>query len=349
MSVSLVQTGVTLQGGAGVALGLNAAFRQTYDLKMDYWRGLLPMFMDIVPSGMELESYFYSESRPYPVRWPSGTTRGTKGFKRIRYTVVNKDWTSGVGWNRNQVADDVTKSLMADVKETASRWATLEMRVAAQVIEGATDFDLLDTIPNSPDGADLFNATDGAGANRFGVSGGNIISGSGVANESQIIKDFYAAQARFLNFKDTESQPLIDPGTFVEGFVVMYPPALTEVMKRAFRAEVTLATITAAGATAAAASNVAAAGTNNPVLAAGDNVTLFPNPYLTDTSDWYVFLKGANVKPLFWQDRQGIEERILTAETGDRHSILTKEEAILWDKRGTMGANVPYGALMVNN
>jgi phage major head subunit gpT-like protein len=347
MPVSLVQTSQTLAGGAGVALGLNAAFQHTYNTRLDFWKPLLAPIMDEVPSTMELETYFYRESRPYPSRWPAGSTRGTKGFKTVRWSVFNKDWTDGVGWNRNHLSDDVTRSLEKDVRETASRWSTLRMRIASQIIQGATDFDLLDSIPNAPDGVDLYNATDGAGAARFGVTGGNLLTGTGVANESQIIKDFYLAQARFLAFLDTESQPLIDPATFAEGFTIMYPPALTEVMKRAFKNAAHIVTSAATGAMAGTASIVAVAATPNTARESGDNVTLFPNPYLTDAADYYIFLNGANVKPIFWQDRQGVQERILTMETGDRHAIETKEESIFWDSRGTGGVNLPYGTVAI--
>lgn len=347
--MSLISTGVTLSAGNGVALGLNAAFRATYDTRLDYWKPRMALIADEVPSTMLLESYYYSQTRPYPRRWARGSSRGTKGFKRVRYGAVNKDWELGIGWHRNDLNDDVTRSLMQDAVEAAQHFATLRPRCFAQVKNGATDADLLDTLPTAPDGASIYSATDGDGADRFGVSGGNVITSSGTANEAMILKDFFAAQTRFQLFLDTEGQPLLDPGMFAAGFVIEHPPQLTEVMARAFKMNVIVSTVTASGALGASASNVAVAGTSNPVLEQREyGVTLLPNPWLTDTTDWFVTMIGAPVKPLAWQDRQAPEEHILSMDNNDRHAVETKEEGIYWDSRGTVVANLPFSTIKVD-
>lgn len=349
MTVGLANTGVTTQAGSGVGFGLNSAFKGTYDQEITSWRAYLDLVMDTIPSNTLIENYYYRKSRPYPKRWPRGATRGTKGFDTIRWSTINKDWEDGVGWHRNDITDDYARSLETDIRATASRWATLAMRIRAQIMEGATDADLLDSIPNCPDGADLYNATDGAGANRFGVSGGNIISGSGVATAEQIRKDLFAARTRFLKFKDTENQPLVDAGIINQGVVIEYPAELDQVMNEAFRNEIAAATISSTGTHAASSSVVGIAGVSNVFKAMGLNIRFYANQWLTDVNDWHVHLIGAPVKPIYRQILQGVESRILTMETGDAHAIETKEERIFWDAREGYGTNLPAWTLLVSN
>lgn len=346
MSVSLIGTGVTLSG-SGLAISLNGVAQDTYRLRYDSWKPLLSMVMDEHPSTQLMENYAYRKTAPYPQRWDRGVKRSTKGFGAVRWTVVNKDWSVGTAWHYNDRRDDLLRSLETDARMAGEHFATLDMRVRTQVQEGATDNDLLDAVPTAPDGAAWFSATDGGGGDRFGVSGGNILSGSGVANADQVRKDFFRCLSRWRRMTDTEGQPLLDPARFNGGFVFEYPSEMEQVVRETFIQSRTLGTITATGAQGAAASVIAAAAVTNVITESGFKVALFGNSYLTDTNNWYLHLVDAPHKSFFKQDREGLQERILTVDRGDAHAVLTKEERIFWDLAKGYGLNLPFPSLQV--
>lgn len=350
MTTSNVAAGQVLVGGSDLALNLNAAFRGTYDIREEAYADLRSIFMDDIPSVGLTETHAYWETAPYPSRWPRGFARQSKGFKAVRYSIVNKDWEVAVGWHKNDRADDRLGGLEAQARTAGDHFATLPIRVATQIKEASTDDDLLESIPNAPDGADLYNATDGDGNDRFGLSGGNIIaSGSGVSNADQIREDYEDAMSRFPRFQNTEGQPLLNPAIINDGVLIEAPPQLRRVMREAFIQTPHLATITATGAQAASASIVDAGSVGNVIVQAGDNVRLWFNPFLTDANNWYVHLTSSQiVKPLFRQTRQGIEEHFATADNNDS-MLRNGEESVWWDCREGYGVNIPYGTISVVN
>jgi len=343
MPIGTVAAGQVLVGGSDVALLLNGAFRGTYDVREESYEPLRQMFMDDIPSMGLTETHAYWETAPYPARWPRGFKRKSKGFKAVRYSIVNKDWEVAVGWHKNDRADDRLGGLEAQARTAGDHFATLPLRVATQIKEASTNDDLLDTIPNAPDGADLYNATDGASADRFGVSGGNTHSGTGVANADMILEDFETVMGRFLQFQNTEGQPLLNPAIIGEGVLIEYPPQIRRVMRQAFISAVQMITINASGAHAATSSVLTGAPIPSPLVAAGDKVTLFENPFLTDANDWYVHLtSNAIVKPLFRQTRQGVENHFATADNNNE-MLVSGEESTWWDSREGYGVNQPFG------
>lgn len=341
MPISTISTGVTLSG-SGLALALNTRFRDTYRLSEE---GLAPYMADLfeeVPSTMQLETYAYRKTAPYPSQWVRGTTRGTKGFSAVRWSVVNKDWSVGVGWHANDRADDLLRSLDTDAREAGQHFGSLRARINQQIKEAAVDADLLDALPDAPDGVALYSALDGDGNPRFGVTDGNLQGGSGVDNATQGRLDFQAAISRWGMMKNTENQPLVTPAWFAAGFLVEYPPALEQFMRETFKQDLTIQIVTQGG------NNVGGAAVANTV--SKDKVTLWMNPWLTDDEDWYITLKGAPVKPLIHQNRQPIREIIETMDTpGAEHATRTKEESIWWDSREGWGVALPYGTIKINN
>ena len=185
----------------------------------------------------------------------------------------------------------------------------LPERVFYQMITGATDPNLLQAIPNSPDGAAIYSATDGTGAARFGRTGGNIITGSGV------------------------SRPI----------VLTYNVANDKVVKEAFLRQQTLSVVTNIAGT----ENVGAAAPSSIILASGLQVLLWPTVRIT-TNDLFVFFSGCPVKPVFQQKRQAVRMVTQNADNSDiaRRSKLW---GWYWDSREGYGTNLTFGTIKIDN
>lgn len=313
--------------------GLRADYWDTYFRTYDGLKPVLSQFMELdIPSDKLTEIYGYFLSAPYPRRWVRGQGIPTKNFKAASFQVTNKDYAVKVPWHANDRQDDQTRSLTDAAKGAGRNFATLDERVLVQIISGSTDIDLLESIPNAPDGVAIFSATDGDGAARFGVSGGNIITGTGVASSEAIRTDYFSALVRMRAFQDTEGQPLWDQSLIDQGVSIMFSSANEKVFTEAFKQQFTVQS---------------SVSPTNIILDANKRVTLCPTPRLSG-NDWFVFLSAVPRKPIFRQTRQPIQEFFETMDNSDE-ARRTKLESAQWDCRYGYGVMLPYGCAKVDN
>lgn len=286
------------------------------------------------------EIYAYYQSSPHWKQWIRGNDRVTKGFKSVQFSVSNKDWEAGVPFHENDEEDDQTKSLIPMARETGEKAAILDTRVMFQIMAAGTDSELLETLPNAPDGVALYSALDGASAARFNVSGGNILSGAGTGSGAAIRADLLDALSRFLAFCDTEGKPLFSKSLLDQGVTIYYASTLLQEFAEAFQQGRTVqATSSGQASTGAAVTNV--------IMDAGWKVTLVPTAYLSG-SDWYIVLDGARHKPLFKQNRRPIREVIETMDNSDV-ARRTKIKSIMWDARWGFGVGPAFTTIKVDN
>lgn len=327
----------TILGGNLLANGLRSTFADTYSAlqtkESPYLKNVFEMGL---PSQARQELYAYLRAQLYPRRTPQGDVTPFEGTDSVTWTVTNVPYEAGVAWHIDDAADDQTGTLMQSAASAGRHFATLKERMFFELINGTAS--LLPTIPNAPDGVTMFSATDGTGAARFGVSGGNIVSGAGVASAAAIRGDIWKARARFRNFLDNKGQPLLDDG-YLDSFTVLVPSGLEEVAREALYQPVTAA---------AATSATSNAGVTNSVLTAGLNVKLWVSPRLSDASDWYIFADTVPHKAAFEQTRDPMTEFVGTRSNSD-HSRLTKEEYIVWRSRHGVGVGLPVQAIKINN
>jgi phage major head subunit gpT-like protein len=324
--------------------GVLSTFVGNYDKRYAGLGARLAAMMDLsLPSDGSYEIYPYFESAPYPTRWDRGNDRDFAGFKDVSFTVYNLDWNVGVLVHENDLQDDRTKSIMRRAMDAGTNMGGLPERVLYQMMTGATDAALLQAIPNAPDGAAPYSATDGTGAARFGATGGNLLTGSGVATSGAVQADFFSAMEQIRLFKDTKSQPLFDDDIVQKPIVITYNAANDMVFREAFLRQASLSVVQNVAAT----ENVAAAAPSNVILASGLQVTLMPTQRITD-NDWFVFFDGCPVKPFFQQKRQAVRMLQQAPENSDR-ARLTKEVGWMWDSREGYGTNLTFGTLKVNN
>lgn len=318
-----------------LARGLKQTFVDTYKAYAPASQAKVGMVMDLaLPSDKASELYAYFESAPHPKRWPRGEDRSSESFRARDLTVVNHDWSAQVDWHDNDEQDDQTRSLRGQAAEAGSNFALLPERVLFQWLNASTDLDLLPSLANAPDGAALFSATDGAGAARFGVTGGNTLSGGGVSSGTLIRTDFFKIKARAQGALDTKGQPLL-PAELLDEWVIIYGSHLEEFFLEAFVQAITGSVLNGGG------------GFSNVALLAGLKITLWSTPRIT-TNYWYCRPTKVRHKSLFRQVRQSLTDNMADFTNSDR-TRATKIKSLMWDCREGYGLALPFDWWRVTN
>ena len=192
--------------------------------------------------------------------------------------------------------------------------------------------------PAAPDGAVLFSATDGGGGDRFGVSGGNLITGGTVATAALVTTDVFKAFAQFEQFLNTKGEPLYEPDLETESYTIYFGSKNLAVFNEAFKAMIVHSVESTTGA-----------GVSNVIMASGVAVKLISTPRET-TDDFYVFRTDAETKAVFETDRMPIEEESALSEGNNSdHTKNTGEEYVQYRVRKGFGINLPIAAIKINN
>lgn len=317
-------------------------FAKTYDKQIAASSSKLgPLMRMGLPSSRSQETHGYFLSAPHPKRWVRGEDIPSQGFDSVTFNVVNRNWAMGVEWHADDVADDQINKVVDRGRDTGQNFALLPERVFFQLLLNSTDLDLLPAVPNAPDGAALYSATDGGGGARFGVTNGNLLTGSGVATGGAIRTDLFNGIEQILSFQDTEGQPYWSPEIVDQGITILYGIANSQVFAEAFVQGRTIQVVSPAtgGDVAAAVTNV--------VLDSGLKVTLWGTPRISD-NDWSMFLNGAPTKAIFEQTRQELETNEQLRSNSDI-ARRTKIEGVFWDKRAGYGISLPLQTLRINN
>lgn len=312
-------------------------FADTYKRQVASLEPRLSTIMNLsVPSSKLIEHYGYYLAAPHMKIWRNGETISSKAFSSVSFSVQNYNWGIRVEWNENDRRFDQTQTIRDRAADAGRSAAMLKERAAFQILTGATDNDLLPAVPNAPDGVGFFSATDGSGANRFGVSSGNLLAGSGVASPTAIRTDFWNAVEQFKLFQDGEGQPYWEPSMLDStGFTIICGAANEQVFREAFAQRVTQGS-------AAATNSV-----SNIILDAGVSVDIWTTQRISD-NDWFVFVKNAPKKALFCQVAKEPEEKWATMDNSD--SVRdSRQEYYQVDSIYGFGLSLPVSAMKVNN
>lgn len=324
-----VLTGATLT--AGIRSDFQDTYRQTYDGVLDDLATVMAMG---IPSNKRTEIYGLRRTMPYPRLWLNGDPRPQAGTDSKQFSVTNFDYAVRVQWNRNDRMDNLVGDVMADAGAAGTHFASLNTRFQIELMTATAD--LLPAIPNAPDGAALYAAT-AEGSARFGVTGGNIFTGTGVATSPAIQADFFAAIAQQGAFLNTQSQPFFENETKQESYTVYYGVDNQEVFLQAF-----IAMIVSGGTPATAG------GVSNVILASGAAVRLKATSRLNGLDDWFIFRDDAPVKATFVQDREALRAVSATEDNSDE-ARNAKVEYVDFTSRLGVGVNVPFATIKVNN
>ena len=321
--MSTVLTGETL------AAGLVATFENTYRQSYD---GVEPDLGDVmqinVPAATRTVTYAFRETMPYPERRAIGDAIPEESTGSKSFSVTNHEYAKRVSWYRRDRTDNQIGSLEADAAALGRNFASLDSRVLFELITGTAE--LLPAIPNAPDGVGFFSATDGDGADRFNVSGGNTFTKAGTT-AAQITADFHKALGIFDQFQNTKGEPFFEASTASTSYTIYAPADLRENFTGAFKAELIQ------GSSAAP---------SNTIIASGENVRLVFTMRLAGTGDWVIFRNDAPVKPTFSQQRAPIRAISATEENSDRARTEGIESVQFHVEKG-WGLNVPFGAIKI--
>jgi hypothetical protein len=301
----------------------------------------LNLVMSDISATNRTHDFAYFNAAGHIEFWRRGDAIPSEAFDSTTFPATVHNWGKRVEWHRDDRQDDQTQSLMQMAAQLGRSTGLVRERMFFDLLTGTASF--LPSIPNAPDGVGFFSATDGASAARFGVTGGNLLTGSGVTSLSAVRADYYAAYEQFKQFQDGKGQPLFTDDIVDSGMVIIHSAADTEVFEEAFiqRRQGILLDNGTDPATGSTPSNL--------VQDASRNVTLWGTSRLA-TGDWYAFLRGAPVMPTFFLDRQGVIES--QALEGDNNSDMvrdTKTEYTQWDLRAGAGIALPYGAIKIDN
>lgn len=303
-------------------------FENIYRLKKASVDAVMNRVVGRWTSNNAFEHYVLFDSIPMPHRWDRGMPRQRQAFDEYLLTIENLSFELTIPWHRYDEEDDQTQSIRSRIAQGAARFAYLEEKLFIEVLTGTASE--LNSIPNAWDGYSLFST---GGGTRFGLSGGNILSGSSGAYSTphDFLQDVNEVIAMFIQMKDTVNEPLFTPPELQNPLVIV-PPALRE---NALQARNSQLMGTPAGG-GAMQSNVFKG-----------TFDVWVNNRLTGY-DWYVVLQNADTKPIAIQTRQGIRNQLFN-ETNSHDLADTNIREIMWDNRLMVFPYNPQTAIKVNN
>ena len=317
-----------------LANGLRTEFADQYSaIRNRQSDSRLARVMDLGISATNREHDFaYYESAPHMALWRRGDEITAKGMDSVKFNVPVYEWGRRVPWSRWDRDDDQTGSLLEVARQCGESAALLPERMFYDVIQNQTT--LLPAVPLAPDGLAMFSTS-----TRFGVSGGNSLTGTG-ATQSAILTDFYTAVEQMMKFQDTEGQPLIGDAITRAPMVLIHPVGMTEAMQKAFLQKQQIGDASNGGAQ------------SNVISDASMRVELWPSARLddVDADDWYLFVGDMPKKPVFFLDREGVHTEEALMDDNNSDSVRsTAEEYIQWWSRSGAGISLPFGAVKTTN
>jgi len=321
-----------------LANGLRTEFADTYSkIRNRQADSRLARVMDLgLTATNRRHEFAYFNAAPHVEFWKRGESIPTDAMDSVQFVAVVHEWARRIPWSKWDRKDDQTQSLMDVARMTGESAGLLPERFFFDLLTGTAG--TLPAVPNAPDGAAFF-ATTAGGAARFGATGGNLLTGTGIATSAAILADYYSAVEQFLLFQDGKGQPLLSPEAIAAGTLIIHAAADLEAFETAFlqlRQGRVLGTD--AGVTP-----------SNIIVDSSRNVQLWGSPRIA-TGDWFIFLLSSPKLPTFLLNREGLQEfTSLEGDNNSDHTRTTGQEYIQWELRQGAGIALPYGAIQINN
>ena len=240
--------------------------------------------------------------------------------------------------HKNHLEDDQTGMLKTEPQRAGARMFQLRERVAFQLLTQSSDAALLPSIPNCPDGVALYSATDGDGAARFGVTGGNLITGQTMNSAATIRAGVFAALIRIGQFKDTKSQPIYTDGE-IKDVVLFAPFSVYDLYLEAFKWEL------AAGRAVAAADAMPNDALSDYFRQNKFKLRIFPTTRITTATDCHVVVNVGKYRAIKWQPRTPMALTPHPENSGD--SFETGYLKWKAEERWGMGLGLPINQVLV--
>ena len=307
----------------------------------DFQKQYENFFLDLGTEGQaglaRTAKFAWKESLPFPKRWDRGQPRQHQAFKDTTITVPLYRYETTLDVDIDDAADDQlgSDSAQRHMSLAVRRYLNLIMKLYSEYLNGATS--LLPSLETAYDGANLYATTDGDGAARFGVTNGNLLSGtdSGTVTKQGMVTDLFNAHRQFIQYQDTANEIIFDSNDCsIENFVVSVPQTMAQVANEVSESEY----LRFEGSTDG--------GIQNNVVKGRFEYEV--NPYLTDNDNYFITLKHPYWKPMVKRQDKDVQ-----SIWGDRsNSDKAKEynvETLYTDVRNGVGVWAPFTTIKINN
>lgn len=334
--------GTNVSASALRTLGLDSLFQDHYSTTREMVdQDIKDLFMVREAKNHQIQFAALFDN-PVPELWAAGSALPMESMNDYSHTITVKKYAKGIPWAVDDEEDDQLDTLPARVQELAGEFAHLPIRAGVDLITGTAA--LLDTVPTAYDGSALHVTS-----TRFGVSGGNTITGTGTATSGAIRTDFFSAKARLKAFKrNTATGENFWTGDLLDDnrnylLVFSADAAVEQNAKHAFGQEIMLeriaGTSTTDTSTAASGSNLLA--TNQPRLKFWARLS---------GSDWFLFYTGSpSRKPFVLGERH---KAPILKQFNDQSSDWAREydrKAEAWKQRLAVGIFAPETTVKIDN
>lgn len=284
-----------------------------------------------------IAKFAWKESVPFPKRWDRGEARDHQLFKDVSIDVPIHRFELTMDVEIHDQEDDQlgTGSAKRHMQLAVNRYLTLPMKLLAEYLNGTAT--LLPSLDTAYDGANLFATTDGSGAARFGVTNGNLLSGtdSGTVTVAGMVTDIFNAHKQFIQYTDTAGEIIFDyqdadPGNFL----LIVPPAMAQVANEVAQSEYLRFTGSTDG------------GLQTNVLKGRVDYKI--NPYLTSSDDYFILLRNNYWKPML--KRQNLDVKSIWADINNSDRAREEYiEALYTDTRIGLSVWAPFTCIKINN
>ena len=316
---------------AGIQSALMETWRQDYPVYAEQQK----VFLHYLPyTNIRSADYSFKNRIPFPLPYPYGDNRIHQSFKDVKITVKIFPYQMTIGWDERDAADDQMADLKTHVSQSAKRFLQLPDVLIGEYLGGTAVYNYSGLL-NASDGVGLYSTVDGDGAARFGVTGGNVITGQGVNTTAKIHNDIINCRRRFLQMTEpVVGQPLHDPDNVMYNrmcFVV--PPQLDGVFNQLSDQDLIYSDPTIN----TAQSNFLKSKIKYKV-----------NQRLADTNDWFVVLESGFWKPFAYRAPQTLRQLFATMQNSDI-SRETMQELVYADLRIGISPWCPWTTIQVSN
>lgn len=318
----------------------NSKVQGIYKELMHTWKNQYPLFEDqfklffkeLGYDKAQVSSYAWKEALPFPKKYEFNRGRQHQEIKDVRLDVKVSPYELTIDARRDDIFFDQMKDLKAHLEYGVKRMLQIPHKQATEFLTGVADIN--PDLPVSTDGAALYSTVNGDSENRYGVSGGNIVTGSGATTTAAVSDDIFEAQERAMQFLDPASELIYDEDDVkFSNLHLMFPPQMTKVAQKI------------------AKSGFLRTDTSNTV--SEDNImygelTYHINPRLTDATDWYVFIDHPVWKPFVKRQQTDIEA--IWADITNSDIAREKDLEMLYSK-WYCGTAVwcPFTTIKINN
>jgi len=313
-------------------IGILSDFAEIYKNRYPVYASRQDKFIKRGTVKTRIAEYALKESIPVPEFWEYNEPRTRKTLKDRYLTVYHYPFQLALPYNRWDEEDDVLGDLRSHLESMTNRFLQIPDIMVSDYLNNAAT--MQPTLSTAFDGVALASATDGDGNDRFGITGGNIVTSTGVGTVAAILHDLWTCQTRWLQFLDTEGQPFFSPEEVaIDKVTCVVPSHLLEVFQNAREAKM--------------------AYVNPAINTAQENVLamkfdLWVNPRLsTSANTWFAIIDHSYLKPFFYVLRNDLET-LVEDETNDHNARNLGQRAILGHLRSGMCPFAPQSIIQVS-